>query len=158
LNTFIQELEKYEFIDAVSPISTRLNLDTENSQRRNPLKSSCYSSLNNSGEILKKKNISQFRPTGTFSKKVFNKYTSPYGQYFDPKLQYGGESIYNDKNNPLSLRCNTTESESNSTLSPRKGKNKNKTNKSCERIDFDHDRKVYEYKENPWTSTQEFFL
>jgi hypothetical protein len=148
LNSFINELEKYDYLGENSIEFQKGTIDTEASNKKS---NRSYYTLTNNSEILKKKNSSQFRPAGNFSKRVFNKYTCPYGQFFDPSLQRGGKSIYSDREN----HCNTTET-SNQTLSP-KGKKKAR-NKSTDRIDYEFDKKVYTYKEIPWTSAQDFFF
>ena len=151
LNSFLNELEKYDFLGENSvEMAKKSSIENESSMKKT--RRSFYT-LTNQSEIQKKKNSSQFRPSGNFSKRVFNKYTSPYGQFFDPSLQHGGESIYSDRD----IRVNTT-SNSNSTLSPGNRKKAKDNSKSSERIDYDYDRKVCDYKEIPWTSAQDFFI
>ncbi len=150
LTCFLNELKKYDFLNENTRdenINSR-SVRAESSKYQKTNKS--FSSLNNSTEILKKKNTSQFRPTGNFSKSVFNKYTSSYGQYFDPGLQQGGESIYSDKD----YRYSVTDSNSLS-LSPKK--RANRMTASSSRFDYDYDKKICEYREVPWNSTLQYF-
>lgn len=150
LTSFLNELKKYDFLNENTMdenINSRsVRAESSNCQKTNK----SFYSVNNPSEILKKKNNSQFRPSGNFSKSVFNKYTSSYGQYFDPGLQHGGESIYSDKDH----RYITTESNSLS-LSPKKRGNKMTVNSN--RFDYDYDKKICDYREIPWNSTLQYF-
>lgn len=152
LNSFINELDKYDFLkDSKDVNDSKNNVDTEISLCKKNLKTSNYSLTNNS-DILKKKNSNHLRSSGNFSKRVFNKYTCPYGQFFDPTLQHGGESIFNDQDIKIN-RCITTENTS-LTLSPKRKKKET----ISDRIDFNYNKKVYEIKEHPWNSTQDYFF
>jgi hypothetical protein len=88
-------------------------------------------------------------------KKIFNNYTKPYGHFFDPKYQYGGESKLEE--NRVGRKKDSSGNISN--ISKSKSIPKSSTTiQEPSRVNFDQHKKVAEYKTDEWHSTKEFFL